>query len=110
MDPTIHTTTSADGTTIGYLTVGDGPPLTILHGAMQSGWSQLDLAMLLADRHTVHLVDRRGRGAQRTPIRPTVATRPADASRPTDGLDHRNWKSLTSRRSCGRPGHAPSSA
>ncbi len=55
-------TTSADGTTIGWLSVGDGPGLVVVHGAMQSAPSQLDLARLLAPTHEVHLVDRRGRG------------------------------------------------
>ena len=55
--------TSADGTTIGYRSFGAGPPLLVLHGAMQSGLSHRDLAGALADRFTVVLPDRRGRGA-----------------------------------------------
>lgn len=55
--------TSADGTTIGYRSLGAGPPLLVLHGAMQSGLSHRDLAGALADRFTVVLPDRRGRGA-----------------------------------------------
>ncbi len=55
--------TSADGTTIGYRSFGAGPPLLVLHGAMQSALSQRDLAGALADRFTVVLPDRRGRGA-----------------------------------------------
>ena len=58
--------TSADGTTIGYRSFGAGPPLLVLHGAMQSGLSQRDLAEALADRFTVVLPDRRGRGASGT--------------------------------------------
>jgi pimeloyl-ACP methyl ester carboxylesterase len=54
---------SADGTAIGYLSVGVGPPLLVLHGAMQSALSQRDLALALADRFTVVLADRRGRGS-----------------------------------------------
>lgn len=54
--------TAPDGTTLGWLSVGTGPGLVVLHGAMQSAQSQLDLARLLAHRHEVHLVDRRGRG------------------------------------------------
>jgi pimeloyl-ACP methyl ester carboxylesterase len=54
---------SADGTAIGYRAVGTGPALLVLHGAMQSALSQRDLALRLADRHTVVLADRRGRGA-----------------------------------------------
>lgn len=53
---------SADGTEIGWWSVGAGPGLLVVHGAMQSGLSQLDLAGLLADGRTVHLLDRRGRG------------------------------------------------
>jgi pimeloyl-ACP methyl ester carboxylesterase len=53
---------TADGTPIGWLSLGAGPGLVIVHGAMQSALSQLDLARLLARHHEVHLVDRRGRG------------------------------------------------
>lgn len=54
---------SADGTTIGYRTIGSGEPLLMLHGAMQSALSQRDLARALAGRFAVVLPDRRGRGA-----------------------------------------------
>ncbi len=54
---------SADGTVLGYRRIGDGPALLVLHGAMQSGLSQRDLALALADRFSVVLPDRRGRGA-----------------------------------------------
>jgi pimeloyl-ACP methyl ester carboxylesterase len=54
---------SADGTPIGCLTVGRGPGLVILHGAMQTAGSQLELAQALADTWQVILPDRRGRGA-----------------------------------------------
>jgi pimeloyl-ACP methyl ester carboxylesterase len=55
---------SADGARIGYRTIGSGPGLVVLHGAMQSSASQRDLADLLATTGlSVHLVDRRGRGA-----------------------------------------------
>ncbi len=59
----LASTTTADGGPIGWWTLGHGPDLVVVHGAMQSGRSQWDLAALLADRHTVHLMDRRGRGA-----------------------------------------------
>lgn len=55
-------TTAPDGTPLGWLSLGAGPGLVIVHGAMQSAHSQLDLARLLARHHEVHLVDRRGRG------------------------------------------------
>lgn len=53
---------SADGTVIAFRRIGSGPPLLVLHGAMQSALSQRDLARALADRFTVVLPDRRGRG------------------------------------------------
>jgi pimeloyl-ACP methyl ester carboxylesterase len=53
---------SADGTTIGYRTLGHGPGLVIVHGAMESALSHAQLAEALANDFTVHLVDRRGRG------------------------------------------------
>jgi pimeloyl-ACP methyl ester carboxylesterase len=53
---------SADGTTIGYRRLGHGPGLVVLHGAMESAASHLELAEALADDLTVYLPDRRGRG------------------------------------------------
>ncbi len=55
------------GGTLACHTVGAGEGLVIVHGAMQSGTSQTDLAELLAPRYTVHLVDRRGRGRSTAP-------------------------------------------
>jgi pimeloyl-ACP methyl ester carboxylesterase len=54
---------STDGVRIAFRSLGSGPGIVVVHGAMQSSTSQLDLAELLAARHTVHLVDRRGHGA-----------------------------------------------
>jgi len=56
------TAVSADGTSLGFRSIGSGPGLVIWHGSMQSASSHHDLAELLAGRCTVHLVDRRGRG------------------------------------------------
>ena len=53
---------SRDGTTIGYRQLGRGPGLVVLHGAMESSQSHLQLAQALADGFTVYLPDRRGRG------------------------------------------------
>src|SRR5437899_4765074 len=53
---------SKDGTTIGYRQLGRGPGLVVLHGAMESSKSHLQLAEALADTYTVYLPDRRGRG------------------------------------------------
>ena len=56
------TTTGRDGVDLGWTSLGQGPGLVIVHGSMQSGRSQLELAQLLAPHFTVHLLDRRGRG------------------------------------------------
>jgi hypothetical protein len=59
------TVTSADGTTIGYDSVGAGPPLILVGGATQyRGIDQTtpELQRLLAERLTVINYDRRGRG------------------------------------------------
>ncbi|GAB3398231.1 alpha/beta hydrolase [Humibacter soli] len=70
---------AADGTELAVHSVGTGPDLVIVHGAMQSGVSQRDLALLLADRFRVHLLDRRGRGdSGPLPTRPTQATAVSD--------------------------------
>ena len=53
---------SKDGTAIGYLRLGEGPPLVMVHGslAVAEAWSAV--ANLLADSFTCYLMDRRGRG------------------------------------------------
>jgi pimeloyl-ACP methyl ester carboxylesterase len=53
---------SKDGTTIGFRQLGHGPGLIVLHGAISSGYTHMQLAQALADAFTVYLVDRRGRG------------------------------------------------
>src|SRR5216684_2568192 len=57
-----ETVNSADGTRIGYRQLGDGPGLVLVHGAMESAQSHMQLAVALADTFTVYLPDRRGRG------------------------------------------------
>jgi pimeloyl-ACP methyl ester carboxylesterase len=59
---TTGSVTSRDGTTIGYRQLGHGPGLVLLHGAMESANSHMQLAASLADAFTVYVVDRRGRG------------------------------------------------
>jgi len=53
---------SKDGTTIGYRQLGRGPGLIVLHGAMESARSHMQLAEALAASFSVYLPDRRGRG------------------------------------------------
>jgi pimeloyl-ACP methyl ester carboxylesterase len=53
---------SKDGTRIGYLRVGQGPTVVLLHGSNESARSHIRLALALADTFTLYLPDRRGRG------------------------------------------------
>ena len=59
---TTGSVTSRDGTAIGYLRVGHGPGVVLLHGSMESARSHTGLALALAGDFTVYLPDRRGRG------------------------------------------------
>ena len=54
--------TSKDGTRIAYDTVGDGTPVILVLGALNTGKSGAKLAKLLASKFTVVSYDRRGRG------------------------------------------------
>ncbi|WP_129843608.1 alpha/beta hydrolase [Streptomyces sp. RFCAC02] len=53
---------SRDGTTIAYERVGRGPALVLVSGALCTHATEAPLAGELADRHTVYVYDRRGRG------------------------------------------------
>ncbi|GGK93290.1 alpha/beta hydrolase [Planomonospora parontospora subsp. parontospora] len=66
------TVLSADGTPIGYRTMGDGPGLIVVGGALRTAEDYLPLASALARSFTVHLVERRGRGAS-GPLGPRYA-------------------------------------
>ncbi len=59
---TTGSTTSADGTTIGYRQKGLGPGMLLLPGGMQASQHYMRLATALSDALTVYVVDRRGRG------------------------------------------------
>lgn len=61
-DGAINHVRSRDGTYIAYRQAGEGPGLVLLHGAMQSSANFSRLCEALADRHTVYVPDRRGRG------------------------------------------------
>lgn len=56
------TVTSRDGTVIGYETTGDGPPMVLVHGGTADHTRWEPVLPALAEVHTVHAVDRRGRG------------------------------------------------
>jgi hypothetical protein len=62
---------SADGTTIGYLRVGHGPAVVLLHGSNESARSHIQLALALASSFTV---TRRTAVAAACPARTARAT------------------------------------
>ena len=53
---------SSDGVSIGFLELGRGPPLVIVHGSLALGDEWLPVAEKLAERRTCFVMDRRGRG------------------------------------------------
>jgi pimeloyl-ACP methyl ester carboxylesterase len=61
MDGHRHTVTSADGTRIGLLTAGEGPPLLVVHGGMGCIQSWAPLWDKLTAHWRVTAMDRRGR-------------------------------------------------
>lgn len=56
------TVISRDGTVIGYQSIGQGPGLILIHGALSSSNDLTKFAQELSDSFTVHIIDRRGRG------------------------------------------------
>ncbi|WP_218136219.1 alpha/beta fold hydrolase [Nonomuraea jiangxiensis] len=59
---TTQMVTSADGTPVEYLSTGHGPHVIVVPGALATAADLTAFAELLAARHTVHVVQRRGRG------------------------------------------------
>jgi pimeloyl-ACP methyl ester carboxylesterase len=54
---------SPDGTPIAVFSAGEGTPLVLIHGAAADHTTFRVVGPLFADRHAVHAIDRRGRGA-----------------------------------------------
>jgi pimeloyl-ACP methyl ester carboxylesterase len=53
---------SADGTAVEYLSTGRGPQVIVVPGALAMAGDLAAFAAILARQHTVHVVQRRGRG------------------------------------------------
>jgi pimeloyl-ACP methyl ester carboxylesterase len=65
MNTTIETTDnflSQDGTTISYLSMGSGPAVIVVPGALSLARDYTAFARALAEHFTVHIIERRGRG------------------------------------------------
>jgi pimeloyl-ACP methyl ester carboxylesterase len=59
---TTHMVVSQDGARIGYLTMGSGPSVVVIPGALSVAADYLSFARALAEQFTVHIIERRGRG------------------------------------------------
>ena len=57
-----HFVLSKDGTKIGYLSVGSGPSVLVVPGVLSMAADYAAFARALAERFTVHTIERRGRG------------------------------------------------
>jgi pimeloyl-ACP methyl ester carboxylesterase len=55
--------TSRDGGVIAYTSVGSGPSVIVVPGALATTGTYREFARHLANRFTVHVIERRGRGA-----------------------------------------------
>jgi pimeloyl-ACP methyl ester carboxylesterase len=64
---TTGTLTSADGTTIGYRKLGEGPGVVLLSAGFLAAQHYMGLAGALSDAFTVYVMDRRGRGLSGPP-------------------------------------------
>jgi pimeloyl-ACP methyl ester carboxylesterase len=65
MSPAIDTTNtlfSRDGAKISYLTMGSGPSVVVIPGALSIASGYVAFANALAPHFTVHIIERRGRG------------------------------------------------
>ncbi len=63
MSPSPRYVTSADGTPIAYWSMGSGPPLIFVVGALNDHATGSEPAVALSEQFTVITYDRRGRGA-----------------------------------------------
>jgi pimeloyl-ACP methyl ester carboxylesterase len=72
------TVNSPDGTVIGYESVGAGAPLVLVHGSTGTLARWGSVTPVLAQRYTVHAMDRRGRGLSAAEVEPYSLDREAE--------------------------------
>jgi pimeloyl-ACP methyl ester carboxylesterase len=77
-DITLDSTTSADGTTIGYFRRGTGPALVITHGSVATSEQWIPATQCLAQHFTCFVHDRRGRGRSGDAAAYALSTEVAD--------------------------------
>ena len=59
---TTHSLLSQDGAKISYLSMGSGPSVLVIPGALSVAAGYVAFASTLAEHFTVHIIERRGRG------------------------------------------------
>ncbi|HEY7415147.1 MAG TPA: alpha/beta hydrolase, partial [Ktedonobacteraceae bacterium] len=59
---TTHAVVSQDGTKISYLSMGSGPSVLVIPGALSLAADYAAFASALSRHFTVHIIERRGRG------------------------------------------------
>jgi pimeloyl-ACP methyl ester carboxylesterase len=79
--------TSKDSTPIACQTSGSGPPLVLVHGTTADHSRWVPVLPALAERFTVHALDRRGRGASGDASVYAVEREFEDLAAVVDGLD-----------------------
>ncbi|HWC29424.1 MAG TPA: alpha/beta hydrolase [Dehalococcoidia bacterium] len=62
-DGILHSVVSRDGTRIGFLSMGSGPAVLVVPGVLSMAADYAAFARALAEQFTVHVMERRGRGA-----------------------------------------------
>ena len=86
MLPVLETTTSRDGTPIGFWRSGKGPALVLVHGASADHTRWEAVRPLLEPHVTVYAVDRRGRGASGDAAAYTLDDEAADVAAVVDAV------------------------
>lgn len=77
---------SVDGTRIGFVTSGTGPPLVMVHGSTADHRVLSLVVPLLESHYIVHTVDRRGRGSSGDSAAYDISLEYADVARVVDRL------------------------
>ncbi|GAB3265223.1 alpha/beta fold hydrolase [Arthrobacter pigmenti] len=80
MDGSRGSVTSGDGTSIGFLADGSGPPLLLVHGGMCTSARWVPLWQVLVPRFRVTAMDRRGRGSSGDGDHYSLAAESADVA------------------------------
>lgn len=66
---TTHSVRSRDGAEISYLSMGSGPSVLVIPGALSMAAGYVAFASALAEHFSVHVIERRGRGGSSPPGR-----------------------------------------